>query len=93
MELFTLLLLIFMIGCAIAVALTRDLLTAVIVFMGQGLAMSMLWILLEAPDLAIPEAAVGVGISTLLFFVALKKIHAIDENQAKGGGGHGENPA
>lgn len=32
----------------------------------------------ESPDLAITEAAVGAGITSLLFFLTLKKIHAID---------------
>ena len=40
--------------------------------------MSVIWILLESPDLAITEAAVGAGITSILFFVTLKKIHAID---------------
>ena len=40
--------------------------------------MSMLWICLESPDLAITEAAVGAGITSVLFFVTLKKIRAID---------------
>jgi len=39
--------------------------------------MSIIWILLESPDLAITEAAVGAGITSILFFVTLKKIHAI----------------
>ena len=45
--------------------------------MSQSLAMAVIWILLESPDLAITEAAVGAGISSLLMFVTLKKIHAI----------------
>ena len=53
-------------------------LTALGIFMGQSLAMSVIWILLESPDLAITEAAVGAGITSLLLFVTLKKIHAID---------------
>ena len=32
---------------------------------------------LESPDLAITEAAVGAGVTSLLFFVTLKKIHAM----------------
>ena len=40
--------------------------------------MSIVWITLESPDLAITEAAVGAGVTTILFFVTLKKIHAID---------------
>ena len=60
------------------VKLTKNLLTALVIFMGQSLAMSVIWILLESPDLAITEAAVGAGITSLLLFVTLKKIHAID---------------
>lgn len=78
MELVTILVLLFIIICAISVAFTRDLLTAVVVFMSESLAMSIIWILLESPDLAITEAAVGAGIDTLLLLVTLKKIHAID---------------
>lgn len=91
MELLSIMLLIFILICAVAVAFTHDLLTAVVTFMGQSLAMCVIWILLESPDLAITEAAVGAGITSLLLFVTLKKIHAID--QTKGGDAHGEDQA
>ena len=46
--------------------------------------MCIIWITLESPDLAITEAAVGTGITSLLYFLTLKKIHAIDaRNEAK----------
>ena len=45
--------------------------------MSYSLIMSILWILLESPDLAITEAAVGAGNTTVLFLVTLKKIHAM----------------
>lgn len=66
-----------LIVCALAVALTRNLLTSLIVYMAYSLIMSVIWLLLESPDLAITEAAVGAGITSLLFFITLKKIHAI----------------
>lgn len=72
------LLLAFIIVCALAVSFTKNLLASIIIFMLQSLAMSVIWILLESPDLAITEAAVGAGVTSLLFFVALKKIHAIN---------------
>ena len=72
------LMLLFLIVCAIAVSVTRDLLTSVIIYMAYSLIMSVIWITLESPDLAITEAAVGAGVTSLLFFLALKKIHAID---------------
>lgn len=81
MQILSLILLIFIIICALSVAFTKNLLTAVVVFMSQSLAMCVIWILLESPDLAITEAAVGAGIDTLLMLVTLKKIHAIDHSK------------
>ena len=72
------LVLLFLIVAAIAVSVTHDLLTSVIIYMAYSMIMSVIWITLESPDLAITEAAVGAGVTSLLFFLALKKIHAID---------------
>ena len=77
MEALSVLLLVFILACAVAVSLTKDLLTSIIIFMAQSTAMSVVWILMRSPDLAITEAAVGAGVTTLLMFVALKKLHAI----------------
>ena len=77
MDVLNILLLAFVLICAVAVSLTKDLLTSLIIFMSQSLAMAVIWILLESPDLAITEAAVGAGVTSLLMFVTLKKIHAI----------------
>ena len=82
MDVLGIILLIFAICCAISVSMTKDLLTSLVIFMSQSLAMSVVWILLESPDLAITEAAVGAGITSLLLFVTLKKIHAIDLQKA-----------
>ena len=81
MEALNVILLLFIIACAISVALTKDLLSAVIIFMAQGLALSIVWMLLKAPDLAITEAAVGAGVSSILMFAALKKMRAIREKE------------
>ena len=56
----------------------KNLLNAILIYMSFSLVMSMLWICLESPDLAITEAAVGAGITSVLFFVTLKKIRAIE---------------
>ena len=45
--------------------------------MSYSLIMSILWVCLESPDLAITEAAVGAGVTSILFFATLKKIQAI----------------
>ncbi len=83
MEALNVILLIFIIVCGAAVSLTKNLLSAVIIFMAQGLAISVVWILLRSPDLAITEAAVGAGITSILMFAALKKIQAIREKGEK----------
>lgn len=77
MEYFMYLLLFFLVVCALAVSFTKNLLNAVLVFMSYSLIMSIIWILLESPDLAITEAAVGAGVTSILFFITLKKIEAI----------------
>lgn len=83
MEVLNVILLAVIVICAVAVSLTRELLSAVIIFMIQGLTMSVVWIMLQAPDLAITEAAVGTGISTVLMLAALKKIHFIQGKEKR----------
>ena len=73
-EICRVILVLLLIGCAISVNLTKSLLHAVIVFMAYSSIMCLLWILMESPDLAITEAAVGAGISGILFLLTLKKI-------------------
>ena len=77
MQIFTSILLGFLLVCAISASLSKNLLNTILIFMSYSLIMSILWILLESPDLAITEAAVGAGITTVLFLVTLKKIHAM----------------
>ncbi|MEG0014554.1 MAG: hydrogenase subunit MbhD domain-containing protein [Clostridium sp.] len=77
MIIFEQILLIFLIVCAISVSLTKKLLTAVIIFMSYSIIMSVLWIVLQAPDLAITEAAVGAGVTSILFFITLRKVNAL----------------
>ena len=62
---------------AVSALLCRRLLNTVIVYMAFSLIMAVLWSLLQSPDLAITEAAVGAGISGILLFLTLKKINRI----------------
>ena len=80
MTIFTCILLSFLLLCAIAVSLSKNLLNSVLIFMGYSLVMSVIWMLLESPDLAITEAAVGAGITSVLFFVTLNRIHSMFKN-------------
>ena len=70
-------LVVFLIVSAIGVSVTKNLFMAVIVFMGYSSIMAIVWLFLEAPDLAITEAAVGAGVDTVIFFLTLKKVHAL----------------
>lgn len=74
-------LLVFLLVCAVAAALTKRLLVSVVIFMGYSLVMSLIWMLLQSPDLAITEAAVGVGISGMLFFILLRRIHKVNRQR------------
>ena len=80
-EILTVILLVLLIVCAVSVNLIRDLLQSVILFMAYSSLMCIIWILIESPDLAITEAAVGAGISGTLFLMTLRKIHAVDRER------------
>ena len=83
MSVFTNILLGFPVVCAVSVSLSKNLLNSILIYMSYSLVMSIIWLLLESPDLAITEAAVGAGVTSLLFFVTLKKIHAIVKSDEK----------
>ena len=85
MQVFTYILMGFLIVCAISVSFSKNLLNSILIFMSYSLIMSVIWIILESPDLAITEAAVGAGVTSILFFVTLKKIHAIVESDEEEG--------
>ena len=78
MRIFEAMLLFGLIICAIACSLHKNLLTSIVIFMSYSTIMAIVWVLLQSPDLAITEAAVGAGVTSILFFVTLKKIHAIE---------------
>jgi len=75
-EILKIILLVLLIVCAVSVNFTKTLLQAVIIFMSYSSVMCILWILMESPDLAITEAAVGAGISGTLFLMTLRRIEA-----------------
>ncbi len=84
MNIVNYILLAFLLACAIFVSFSKKLLNSIIIYMAFSLIMSIIWIILESPDLAITEAAVGAGVTSLLFFVTLKKIRAVkgdEENE------------
>ncbi len=68
------LLLIMLIVCGVAITFTDKPLPVIIIFMSYSLITSIIWIILQAPDLAITEAAVGAGITTVMFFASFKRM-------------------
>ena len=82
-KLYEIVLLLLLITCAVSVNLTKSLLHSVIIFMSYSSIMCILWVLMESPDLAITEAAVGAGISGILFLVTLKKLRQMDVTNAR----------
>ena len=82
-DILMVLLLTFLVICAIAVSITKNLLNSILIYMSYSLILSIIWVLLESPDLAITEAAVGAGVTSLLFFATLKKIQAVVKEDKK----------
>jgi energy-converting hydrogenase B subunit D len=72
------LLLSFLIVCALLVACIRDLISAVIIFAAYSLVMAIIWQMLGAPDIAMTEAALGAGVTTLLFLAAISKTRRVE---------------
>lgn len=64
---------------ALTATFSRDLLAAVIIFSVYSLIMCLMWQRLQAPDLALTEAAVGAGVTTVLFIVAIFKTRRKEE--------------
>jgi uncharacterized MnhB-related membrane protein len=70
----------FLILLAIAVVFVRDLLAATVVLVVYSLIMAIVFTQLKAPDVALTEAAVGAGITTLLFIITITKTTRREED-------------
>ena len=56
---------------AAVVLFTRDLMVAVLVFAAFSLVLTVLFFLLDAPDVAIAEAGIGACLTTVVFVIAV----------------------
>ena len=52
----------------------KKLADSIILFMGLGLGSVVLFFIFKAPDVALTEAVIGSGISSLIFLMALKHL-------------------
>lgn len=75
------LLLVFALLSALGAALLKDTLASVMAFATYSLGISIIWVLLQAPDVALTEAAVGAGVMTLLFLITLANTVRPSEDQ------------
>jgi len=51
----------------------KDLLYSVILLGGSSITLAVVFFMLQAPDIAITQAAVGAGVSTVLFVIAISR--------------------
>lgn len=79
MQALNVVLVLFLILCALAVERTRDLLSAVIIFASYSLVMSVIWLLLKSPDVAMTEAAIGAGVSTIMFVAVISRTRRMEK--------------
>jgi len=63
-----------MLTAAVAVLVVESQLSALAATSAVSLALSVLFVVLKAPDVAMTEAVVGAGLSTLILALALRRI-------------------
>jgi uncharacterized MnhB-related membrane protein len=51
----------------------KDLLYSIIILTGGSMTLAVIFYMLQAPDIAITQAAVGAGVSTVLFVIAISR--------------------
>ena len=59
---------------AAAAWFSRDLFRAIVVFIAFGLLMAVVWVRLQAPDIALAEAAIGAGLTGVLLLDAVSHL-------------------
>ena len=59
---------------AVAVLLMKNFVAALAAMSVMSLALSVLFVLLRAPDVAMTEAAIGAGLSSLLFALVIRRL-------------------
>ena len=67
-----------MILAAIIAVMSKNLLTAIIASGVISLLASIIYLILSAPDVAMTEAAIGSGLTTIVFLYALSRIKKIN---------------
>lgn len=71
-------------GLALRTVLDRDLFRAVVQFIALGLLVAVAWVRLQAPDVALAEAAVGSGLTGALVLSAFARMRQREKRRAAG---------
>lgn len=58
-----------------------DLFRAIVLFIAFGLLMALAWVRLDAPDIALAEAAIGAGLTGALLLAALARLESRNETK------------
>lgn len=72
---------VFIIATTLATALLRDIIAVIVVFAAYSLGMALFYAFLLAPDVAMTEAAIGAGVTTLLLLLTITKTVREDADQ------------
>jgi energy-converting hydrogenase B subunit D len=72
--LFDSLLAVMLTGIAVAALIGKDTLRSIVLFVVFGVIMALAWLRLQAPDVALAEAAVGAGLTGVLLIEALAHV-------------------
>jgi energy-converting hydrogenase B subunit D len=72
---------IIMIVSAIMTIFHRDLINAVVSISLLSLVAVVLFFVMKAPDVALTEAAIGAGLTIIVFIISIKKTKRYEENE------------
>ena len=72
---------ILLLGAAIYAVIQKDLLYAVIATSILSLILSIMFYLLQAPDVALTEAAIGVALTTIIFVITIRNTERYEDKK------------
>lgn len=81
LQILTILTAAIMVFAAVLTITLRDLVAAVVASSLLSLGSSLLFFILRAPDVAMTEAAIGVGLTTIVFLVAIRKTIRFEDTE------------
>lgn len=74
-----------LVGLAWQVLSTTDLFKAIVFFIAFGLLLALTWVRLDAVDIALAEAAIGAGLTGVLFLTTLRHLESATDSSDQPG--------